>query len=95
MRGKAGHGPREHPVQSAEVGAPVAIREDRKNRGLGERGGKSRGWEKKLDCSPGQQGPLQGLLVPENAPETLQRKEVWHPCRSELARLGGKGQVRR
>lgn len=73
----------------------MAIREDRKNQGLGERGGKSRGWEKKLDCSPGQQGPLQGLLVAENVPETLQRKEVWHPCRSELARLGGKGQVRR
>lgn len=35
----------------------MAIREDRKDRGWGERGGKSRGSEKKLDCSPGQQGP--------------------------------------
>lgn len=73
----------------------MALREDRKNRELGECGGKSQGWEKKLDCSPGQQGPLQGLLVPEDVPETLQKKEVWHPRRSGWAGLGGKGQVRR
>lgn len=33
-RGKPGHGPRELPLKSAEVGVPVAIREDREQEGV-------------------------------------------------------------
>lgn len=91
MRGKAGHGPREHQfkVQRWELLWPSGK--------TGRTGSRGAWWEvtrlgESWTVVLGLKEPLQGLLVPENVPG-LYRKEVWHHA-GVVGQVRRKGQVR-